>query len=147
MTVAVLAMVSACSSGGRPAAPARTAGPRPASAGAPVAKAGIPGFSGPVDPSRDGQLTHVFGRCLRSWYSRSGSGTRVRVAYPGPADVSVDLTMTDQSEPPPEAHRQFVMKAGRQAEDVRFPVIPHAGFPQITVVSGGRTMICDVPGH
>jgi hypothetical protein len=145
-SIAALAVTSACgSSAGHavsPASPTRTN--RPASAGAPTAKADIPGFSGPVDPGT-GPNAHVFGRCLHSWYTRSGSGTRVHVGYPGPANISVDLTINDQSEPPPEAHRQFRMPAGRQTRDVTFPVVPHAGFPQITVTAGQRTLICDVP--
>ncbi len=147
-SIAALAVTSACGSpaghAASSASPTRTDRTGAPSAGAPTAKADIPGFSGPVDPGT-GQNAHVFGRCLHSWYTRSGSGTRVHVGYPGPADISVDLTITDQSEPPPEAHRQFVMPAGRQTRDVTFPAVPHAGYPQITVTSGQRTLICDVP--
>ena len=148
MSIAALAVTSACGSSAGHAAssasPSRARGSGPASAGAPAAKADIPGFSGPVDPGT-GPNAHVFGRCLHSWYTRSGKGTRVHVTYPGPARISVDLTITDESEPPPEAHRQFVMPGGRQSKDVTFPAIPHAGYPQITVTSGRRTLICDVP--
>lgn len=62
-----------------------------------------------------------------------------------PVSISVDLTITDQSEPPPEAHQQFVMAGGRQVRDLSFPAIPPAGHSQITVAAGGRTLICDVP--
>lgn len=150
MAVAALAVTSACGSSGGHAssthAAARTNAPaKPAEA--PVAKADIPGFSGSVDPSRSGQVAHTFGRCLKSWYAKAGAGTRVHVGYPGPADISVDLTITDQSEPPPEAHKQFSMPSGKQSEDLKFGAVPHAGYPQITVVAGGRTLICDAPQH
>jgi hypothetical protein len=148
MAVAALAVSSACgSSGGHAtssAAAARTKPHGPASAGVPAVKADVPGFSGPMDASRGG---HVFGRCLHSWYTRTNSGTRVHVGYPGPATISVDLSIDDQSEPPPEAHQQFVMAGGRQTNELRFPAIPHAGYPQITVTSGQRTLICDAPEH
>jgi hypothetical protein len=150
MTIAALAVTSACgSSGGHPASsPAAARAHSPAAAVAlPTVKAGAPGFSGPVDPARAGQAEHVYGRCLRSWYAKTGSGTRVHVEYPGPANVIVDLTITDESEPPPEAHQQFTMAAGRQANDLRFPAIPHAGYPQITVMTGQRTLVCDAPAH
>lgn len=151
MAIAALAVTSACgSSGGHAAsstASARAKSPVPTPAGVPVAKADVPGFSGAIDSSHAGRVTHTFGRCLRSWYKKTGSGTSVHVGYPGPANISVDLLITDQSEPPPEAHHQVTMPGGQQAKDVRFPAIPHAGYPQITVTAGQRTLICDAPEH
>jgi hypothetical protein len=151
MAIASLAMVSACGSSSGHAASstgaARTNSASPAAGGVPAVKADIPGFSGAVDPSRAGQVAHAFGRCLRSWYTKAGSATRVHVDYPGPANISVDLTIDDQSEPPSEAHHQFVMAGGRHTKDLKFPAVPHAGYPQITVTSGQRVLICDVPEH
>jgi hypothetical protein len=145
MTIAALAVTSACGSSGGHAssspAAARAHSPVPAVAAVPTVKADAPGFSGPVEAK------HVFGRCLRSWYAKAGSGTRVHVEYPGPADITVDLTIEDESEPPPEAHKQLTMAAGKQAKDLRFPAIPHAGYPQITVTTGQRTLVCDAPAH
>jgi hypothetical protein len=151
MAAAALTVTSACGSShghsGSSATAARTSSPRPASASTPAAKANIPGFSGPVESSGAGHVTHIFGRCLHSWYTGSSSGTSVHVEYPGPATISVDLTIKDQSEPPPEAHKQFAMAQGRRVNTLHFPAIPHAGYPQITVVSGQGTLTCDAPEH
>lgn len=144
-TVAALMATSACSSsGGGSSAMAspRSTSSGPASTAAPTRQANIPGFSGPV-PRSSGSITHVFGQCLRSWYAKAGSGTRVHVEYPGPATVSVDLTIMDQSEPPPDAHRSITIPAGGRTKEITFPAVPHAGYPQITVTAGGRTVTCD----
>lgn len=145
MTVAALAATSACgSSNGRSAGSAaavRAKSPG-ATASPPAAKADIPGFSGPVESSK-GQVTHLYGRCLHSWYTKASSGMSVHVEYPGPATISVDLTITDESEPPPEAHQQFTLAQGQRVRSLRFPAIPRVGYPQITVTSGSRTMTCE----
>jgi hypothetical protein len=150
VTVLALLATSACGSSGGHKAPApaaaKAAQSSPATAGAAVSKADIPGFSGPVEAPRGG-VTHVFGRCLQSWYTKGAAGTRVHVGYPGPAKIAVDLTMTDESEPSPEAHKQFVMAGGAKAHEVSFPPIPRSGFPQITVESGGQSKTCDAPKH
>ncbi|GAA4609789.1 hypothetical protein GCM10023195_39750 [Actinoallomurus liliacearum] len=148
MTVAALAVTSACSSGSHPATSTGAAGtksPKSTAAAESATKANIPGFSGPVDSSSG--VTHVFGTCLKSWYTPARSGTRVHVEYPGPANISVDLSMTDKSEPPPEAHKQFTMAQGTQTKDLRFPAITHAGYPQVTVTSGSKTQTCDAAKH
>lgn len=149
MIVAGLAMSACGSSGGGSAASSaspRGTAPAPKSAVVSAAKADIPGFSGAIDPP-EAKVPHAFGRCLHSWYTKAGSATRVHVEYPGPATVSVDLTVTDASEPPPEAHASFTMAAGRNSHTVSFPAIPHAGFPQVTVTAGQKSQICDVPRH
>lgn len=146
MSIAALAATSACgSSGGHTSSDARKNPPPPAAAAAspPATQADIPGFSGPADASGG----HLYGRCLHSWYAKAGSGMNVHVGYPGPATVSVDLTITDQSEPPPEAHRQFTLAAGKRERSLRFPAIPHAGYPQITVTTGQTTKTCEAPAH
>jgi hypothetical protein len=144
-TIAALAATSACGSSHAHAPGAvRTNSPRAAAASTPAAKAEIPGFSGPVEAS-SGDVTHIYGRCLHSWYTKAGSGMNVHVEYPGPATVSVDLTITDESEPPPDAHRQFTLAQGQRVRTLRFPAIPHAGYPQITVTAGQDTKTCDVP--
>jgi hypothetical protein len=148
MTVAALALTSACGSNAHPATSAAAApakSPKAGSAGLPANNANVPGFSGPVASS--GGATHVFGVCLHSWYTTASSGTRVHVQYPGPANISVDLSMADQSEPPPEAHQQFTVTKGQQVKDLKFPAIPHAGYPQVTVTSGQKTLICDPAEH
>lgn len=148
MTVAALAVTSACSSGSHPAkstGAARANSPKPSAATESAVKANIPGFSGSVESSSG--VKHVFGTCLKSWYTQARSGTRVHVAYPGPANITVDLLMTDHSEPPREAHQQFTLAQGQQTKDLRFPAIPHAGFPQITVTAGGKTLTCDAAKH
>ncbi|GAB2861255.1 hypothetical protein GCM10027176_74200 [Actinoallomurus bryophytorum] len=150
MTIAALAATSACgSSNGHTAgsaAAARTKSPA-ATASTPAAKVNIPGFSGPAEPSHGG-VTHLYGRCLHSWYTKAGSGTSVHVEYPGRAAVSVDLTITNESEPPPEAHQQFTMAKGQRVRNLHFPAIPHAGYPQITVTAGQQTMTCEAaPKH
>ncbi|MCO5969840.1 hypothetical protein [Actinoallomurus soli] len=148
MTVAALAVTSACSSGSHPAkstGATRADSPKPNAATESATKANIPGFSGPIESSSG--VTHVFGTCLKSWYTPAKAGTRVHVAYPGPANVSVDLLMTDHSEPPPEAHKQFTLAQGQQTKDLRFPAIPHAGYAQITVTSGSKTLTCDAAKH
>jgi hypothetical protein len=147
MTIAALAATSACGSsnghsgGSAAAVPAKSPG---ATASTPAPTADIPGFSGPVEPS-SGKVTHLYGRCLHSWYTKASSGTNVHVEYPGQATVSVDLTITDESEPPPEAHQQFTLAQGKRVRDLRFPAIPHAGYPQITVTAGQQTMTCEAP--
>jgi len=154
MTVAVLAATSACGSSGGHAeghptnsgAAVRAKSPGAAASTA-AAKADIPGFSGPVAPAK-GQVTHLYGRCLHSWYAKAGAGTTVHVEYPGPATVSVDMTITDESEPPPEAHRQFTLAQGKRARTLRFPAISRAGYPQVTVTAGQQTMTCEAaPRH
>lgn len=145
MTIAALAATSACgssnghSAGSAAAVRAKSPG---ATASTPAAKANIPDFSGPAESS-NGQVTHLYGRCLHSWYAKASSGTSVHVEYPGQATISVDLTITDESEPPPEAHQQFTMAQGQRVRSLHFPAIPHVGYPQITVTSGQRTMTCD----
>ncbi len=67
--------------------------------------------------------------------------------YAGPATISVDLTISDESEPPPEAHKSFTLAAGQHSKDVTFPAVPHAGYPQITVTSGQTTLNCDAAAH
>ncbi|MDN3354898.1 hypothetical protein [Actinomadura sp. DC4] len=139
ISIAALAATSACGSSGdhstgssgaaKSKAPAATAS-TPA-----AAKADIPGFSGPV--------AHLYGRCLHSWYTKSSSGTNVHIEYPGPAAVSVDLTITDESEPPPEAHKQFTLAQGQRVRSLHFPAIPHAGYPQITATSGQQAKTCE----
>ena len=120
--------------------------PRP-SRGAGAAKANIPGFSGAVEQQSAGQAAHIYGKCLHSWYAKKGSGTRVHVEYAGPANISVDLTISDESEPPPEAHKAFTLALGQHSKDVTFPAVPHAGYPQITVTSGQTTLNCDAAAH
>lgn len=145
LTIATLAATSACgSSKGHSSASAASVRPKPpgATASPPAVKANIPGFSGPAESST-GQVTHLYGRCLHSWYTKAGSGTNVHVEYPGQATVSVDLTITDESEPPPEAHKQFTLAKGQRVRNLRFPAIPHAGYPQITVTAGQQTMTCE----
>jgi hypothetical protein len=145
MTIAALAATSACGSskdhpaGSAAAVRAKSPGTTAATA---AAKADIPGFSGPV-ASSSGKVTHLYGRCLHSWYTKTGSGTNVHVEYPGPATISVDLTITDETEPPPEAHQQFTLAQGQRVRGLRFPAIPHAGYPQVTATSGQRTMTCE----
>lgn len=139
-TIAALAATSACGSSHGHAPGAAPTNPPSAAASEPsTAKADIPGFSGPV--------MHLYGRCLHSWYAKAGAGMNVHVDYPGPATVSVDLTITDQSEPPPEAHRQFTLAEGKRARSLHFPAIPHAGYPQVTVTSGQNTKTCEAPEH
>jgi hypothetical protein len=146
MTIAALAATSACgSSNDKPAGSAaadRAKSPAATASAPAVAKANVPGFSGPVEASK-GQATHLYGQCLHSWYAKAGSGTSVHVEYPGPATISVDLTISDESEPPPEAHEQFTLAQGQKVHSLRFPAIPHAGYPQITATSGQKTMTCD----
>lgn len=145
MTIAALAATSACgSSHGHAPDAARTNAPRPAASASSTVQADIPGFSGPVAAS-SGDVTHLYGRCLHSWYAQAGSGMNVHVEYPGPATVSVDLTITDQSEPPPEAHHQFTLARGKRARTLHFPAIPHAGYPEITVTAGQSTKTCEAP--
>jgi hypothetical protein len=149
MSIAALAATSACGSSSHDHASGagRTDGaPRAAAASPSTAKADIPDFSGPVEAS-SGNVTHLYGRCLHSWYAKAGSGLAVHVEYPGPATVSVDLTITDQSEPPPEAHQQFTLAQGKKAKDLRFPAVPHAGFPQVTVTTGQTSKTCEAPAH
>jgi hypothetical protein len=142
MTIAALAATSACgSSHGHSAAVVRAKSPG-ATASTSAAKANIPGFSGPVQSS-NGQVTHLYGRCLHSWYTKASSGTSVHVEYPGPVTISVDMTITDESEPPPEAHQQFTLTQGQRVRSLHFPAIPHAGYPQITATSGQQTMTCE----
>lgn len=147
-TLAALAATSACGSSSEhsagSAASGRAKSPSPASAATSAAKADIPGFSGAVEAS-SGKVTHIYGRCLHSWYTKASSGTSVHVEYPGPATVSADLTITDESEPPPEAHKQFTEAAGQRTHTLHFPAIPHAGYPQITVKAGQQTLTCDAP--
>ncbi len=144
MTIAALGATSACGSSGgdakSPPAAKRAGAPKPAAV---AAKADIPGFSGAVEPKRAGQVAHIYGKCLHSWYAKKGAGTRVHVEYNGPANISVDLTIGDESEPPPEAHKAFTIASGQHAKDVTFPAVPHAGYPQITVTSGQTTLNCD----
>jgi hypothetical protein len=145
MTIAALAATSACgSSDGHSAGSAASARAKSpgAAASTAAAKVDIPGFSGPAQVSK-GQVRHLYGRCLHSWYKKASSGTSVHVQYPGPATVSVDLTITDESEPPPEAHQQFTMAQGKKVRDLHFPAIPRAGYPQITVTAAQRTMTCE----
>lgn len=145
MSIAALAATSACGSSHDHAPDAkRSNSPHAAAVSPSAAKADIPGFSGPVEAS-SGNVTHFYGRCLHSWYAKAGSGMDVHVEYPGPATVSVDVTISDQSEPPPEAHRQFTLARGARARTLRFPAIPHAGFPQITVATGQSTKTCEAP--
>jgi hypothetical protein len=145
MTIAALAATSACgssndhSTGSAAAVRAKSPG---ATASTPVAKANIPGFSGPAESS-NGKVTHLYGRCLHSWYTKASSGTSVHVEYPGQATISVDLTITDESEPPPEAHQQFTLAKGQRGHNLHFPAIPHAGYPQVTVTAGQQTLTCE----
>jgi hypothetical protein len=147
MTIAALTATSACgssnghSAGSAAAVRAKSPG---ATASTSAAKADIPGFSGPAESS-NGQVTHLYGRCLHSWYTKASSGTSVHVEYPGQATVSVDLTITDESEPPPEAHQQFTLAKGQRVHSLRFPAVPHSGYPQITVTAGQQTMTCEAP--
>lgn len=149
LSLTALAATSACgSSRGHPAGSAAAVGtksPGAAATSSPAAKADIPGFSGPVESSSGSQDTHLYGRCLHSWYAKARSGMSVHVEYPGPATVSVDLTITDQSEPPPEAHQQFTMAKGQRVRNLRFPAIPRAGYPQITVTAGQGALTCEAP--
>ena len=149
MTIAALAATSACgSSGGGSASSTTTPSGGPKASGRPTAaKANVPGFSGAVEQQRAGQGVHIYGECLRSWYARKGAGTHVHVEYAGPANVSVDLTISDESEPPPEAHKAFTLASGQHSKDVTFPAIPHVGYPQITVTSGQTTLNCDAAAH